>query len=207
MKILCVDTSLKQCHVALSDGKSQWYESVTHVTRGQDGLVPDLVASLLRQANLSLSDLDRVAVGVGPGSFTGIRIGLAYVKGIMVALPQCQGIALTSFDLLRVAAQCGQQSEGEASYAVPIKADHFAVLCPDGAIQQKTTEELSVSGTVFVPDLPEMATTPFEKVTVTPQVLLIAAQQNVDQDQPCLTASDLQPIYVRDADVTVKKKT
>ncbi|MFA0775496.1 MAG: hypothetical protein THHGLFOP_001013, partial [Candidatus Fervidibacter sp.] len=48
--------------------------------------LPDLVQATLRQAQTDFSDLDLIAVSLGPGSFTSVRVGLAFAKGLAMAL-------------------------------------------------------------------------------------------------------------------------
>ena len=61
----------------------------------------------LDRAGITLKDLHGIAVGIGPGSFTGLRVGLAYAKGLVFAL-ECALIGISSFDCLALAAfeQC-----------------------------------------------------------------------------------------------------
>ena len=81
MKILSVDTSAKTCSVALYlDGISDELfisENLTH----SETLAP-LTEELMSKNKVDYSSLDYIAVNTGPGSFTGIRIGVAFVKGI-----------------------------------------------------------------------------------------------------------------------------
>lgn len=63
---------------------------------GQDALLPELVQECLDQCDLSFSDLKRIGVCVGPGSFTGLRIGVAYARGLALALDiPCLGVTST----------------------------------------------------------------------------------------------------------------
>lgn len=85
-QILAVDTSQIQAAVALvRDGKL--VDSVTgNVAVSHSEALMPLIDELLKRAGLKVSDIDAFGVGVGPGSFTGIRIGCATVKGLAQVL-------------------------------------------------------------------------------------------------------------------------
>jgi tRNA threonylcarbamoyladenosine biosynthesis protein TsaB len=78
---LAFDTATAVATSALVDGDEVLCE---RVSRAQT-LLED-VDALLRQAGAHPSDLDRLAVGLGPGSFTGVRIGLAVARGLALSL-------------------------------------------------------------------------------------------------------------------------
>src|SRR5262245_58954578 len=61
------------------------------------------VDALLRQAGASVSDLDRLVVGLGPGSFTGVRIGLAVARGLALSL-DLRGAGVSTLDALAAGA-------------------------------------------------------------------------------------------------------
>ena len=81
MLTLAFDTATAVATSALVDGDEVLGE---RVSRAQT-LLED-VDALLRQAGAHPSDLDRLAVGLGPGSFTGVRIGLAVARGLALSL-------------------------------------------------------------------------------------------------------------------------
>lgn len=81
MLILAFDTATSVATSALVDGDELLGE---RVSRAQT-LLED-VDALLRQAGSHPSELDRLAVGIGPGSFTGVRIGLAVARGLALSL-------------------------------------------------------------------------------------------------------------------------
>lgn len=85
MRILALDTSTLVGTVAvLADGelRAEWSASV-RASHGET-LLPRL-ARTLEEAGLALADVDLFAVGIGPGSFTGVRIGVATAKGLALA--------------------------------------------------------------------------------------------------------------------------
>ena len=65
--------------------------------------LPAAAAEVVAQAGLGLKDLHGIAVGIGPGSFTGLRVGIAYAKGLVLALG-CALIGIPTFDGLALAA-------------------------------------------------------------------------------------------------------
>ena len=85
--ILCIETATKLCSVALTrDGSvlaSRDLESDKHVHAEKVNVFIDEV---MKEAGLPLKDLNAVAVGIGPGSYTGLRIGLSAAKGLCYAL-------------------------------------------------------------------------------------------------------------------------
>lgn len=87
MKIIAIDTAATACSAAVCDENKSLlacFEAATGRKHSQD-FMPG-VEQMLKQAELRLCDMDAIAVTVGPGSFTGIRIGLATAKAWGFAL-------------------------------------------------------------------------------------------------------------------------
>jgi tRNA threonylcarbamoyladenosine biosynthesis protein TsaB len=81
MNLLALDTSSDACSVALQVGEEIFEKHVVEPREHTKILVP-VIEELLRAAGVSLSNLDAVVLGNGPGSFTGMRIGASVAQGI-----------------------------------------------------------------------------------------------------------------------------
>src|SRR5262245_49402553 len=87
MRVLAIDTALEACSAAVLDtdpGGILPSESIPMVRGHAEALMP-LIARAMSEARLGFLELDRVAVTVGPGSFTGLRVGVSAARGIAVA--------------------------------------------------------------------------------------------------------------------------
>lgn len=85
MKILAVDTSSNCSSVSLSDGSTLLGECLLGEDRCNSGRLMDSISGLLQAARLTPDGVDAFAVSLGPGSFTGVRVGIATVKGLAMA--------------------------------------------------------------------------------------------------------------------------
>src|SRR6185295_5618670 len=86
MKILAVDTALGACSAAVVDGDTVRAHRLEAMDRGHAEALAPMVQAVMREANLEFSELDRLAVTTGPGTFTGQRVGLAFMRGLRIAL-------------------------------------------------------------------------------------------------------------------------
>ena len=98
MKILHIETSSKNCSVAISDGEEILClcEEVSDNYKQSESL-HSFVEWALEGADISLKDLDAISLGKGPGSYTGLRIGAASAKGFCYGL-KLPLIAINSLD-------------------------------------------------------------------------------------------------------------
>lgn len=84
--ILSIDTSTKVCSVALhKDGKLLAINEL-YTEKSHSGMLTTLCENVVKHAGFNLQDLDAVAVAKGPGSYTGLRIGVSTAKGFCFAL-------------------------------------------------------------------------------------------------------------------------
>ena len=83
--ILCIETATGLCSVALCDGNRVIALKESAEGRSHASLLTLFIRDLLHEAGIRASDLNAVAVSKGPGSFTGLRIGVSAAKGIAYA--------------------------------------------------------------------------------------------------------------------------
>jgi tRNA threonylcarbamoyladenosine biosynthesis protein TsaB len=86
MKILAVDTALGACSVAVLSGERILSHRYEVMERGHAEALAPMVQRAMQDAGLSFGDLERLAVTTGPGTFTGQRVGLAFMRGLRLAL-------------------------------------------------------------------------------------------------------------------------
>lgn len=82
MKILALETSAVTASVAVTENETLLAQSFQNSGLTHSATLMPMVADLLKNTALKLEDMDVIAVSVGPGSFTGIRIGVAAAKGL-----------------------------------------------------------------------------------------------------------------------------
>lgn len=137
--ILCTDTSTKACSVALSqDGKILaelliHEEGFTHAEQ-----LHSLLQKVLDDAGVTWKDLDAMAIGKGPGSYTGLRIGVSAAKGICYAL-KIPLIAIPTLKIMAVHASRLEAIPAQATLRPMIDARRMEVYT---AAYSPTFEEL-----------------------------------------------------------------
>jgi len=85
MNLLSINTAFPACDIAVLEGSVVRARLREPMMRGQDARLPGLCADALTTAGLTLAELDRIAVVIGPGSFTGVRVGVAFARGLALA--------------------------------------------------------------------------------------------------------------------------
>jgi len=125
--ILCLETSTKNCSVALGNRggdlisiKEDGSDSYTHAEK-----LHVFIQEVLDTAGIGFSQLDAVAVSEGPGSYTGLRIGVSSAKGMAYAL----GLPLIAVKTLEAMAQEHLQKDVNGLFIPMIDARRMEVFC------------------------------------------------------------------------------
>lgn len=216
--LLAVETSAETCSVALHSGGEvrEWFEHTP--MRHAEELLP-AVRALLTEAGVRLSDLDAIAFGRGPGSFTSLRIGIGAVQGLAwgARLP-----VVPVSSLAAVAQQAVTDPGREADHVcVAMDARMQEVFCGEyivgrnGLVEAAGTERVCAPGAVAPPATAFIAAgNGFERYEelgpvgaaalrclpdVWPRAGAVAAlAQAWLQDHEPLPAEQAQPVYIRD---------
>lgn len=103
--ILSIETTGQCCGVALTKGNVLLSEYTIFVNNLHDKLLAELTSRLLNDLQYSFDDLNAIAVSSGPGSFTGLRIGVAFAKGLclndnpkLIEIPTLEAFAFSSIE-------------------------------------------------------------------------------------------------------------
>lgn len=235
-RVLGFDTSAQVTSLALCQGGGPGQttrvlieQHVPADNRHAETLLPSLKA-MLEEAGWSLEQLDAIAVGVGPGSFTGVRVGVATAKGLglalhkpvfpVVSLEALAHEALRASDNARIAA-CLDAFKGELFCAVYKRegAELRAELAPFHAVPEAVREGLAAvsgaepltlvgAGVTRYPELLADAPAAFQVLSniAAPRASIVAelaAARFARREIPELAR--VAPIYLRDSDAQLPK--
>ena len=123
LKVLAFDTSTDRLSIAVTDGVRVWQHSGPGGAQASTSLIPAILA-LLVESGMGLSELDAIAFGRGPGSFTGLRTACAVAQGLAFGANHGAGIPVLPIDTLMAVAeearfqQFGAAAENDAPLSV-----------------------------------------------------------------------------------------
>jgi len=128
-KILCIETATEVCSVAISSQGKLLALEENHEGNAHASQLHLLVQKVLDSAGISLQDLDAVAVSKGPGSYTGLRVGVSTAKGYCYALG-IPLIAINTLESLVRAQGLGERQQETTSLYIPmLDARRMEVYC------------------------------------------------------------------------------
>ncbi|CAG9001383.1 MAG: tRNA threonylcarbamoyladenosine biosynthesis protein TsaB [Candidatus Celerinatantimonas neptuna] len=223
VNILAIDTATEACSVALQ-WKGQQFECFEECPREHTKKILPMVESILKKANVKLEALDAIAYGQGPGSFTGVRIGVAAAQGLAFGadLPLIGVSTLAAManrvmrdQLVPVAVAAIDARMGEIYHAIYQQKDGLPVLVDEEKVIDAALldEDNSLKGAavgtgwltyheILSGKYPHVLNTVEIKLPHAYDMLDIA--QNLYDSKNILRAEQATPVYLRDK-VTWKK--
>jgi tRNA threonylcarbamoyladenosine biosynthesis protein TsaB len=140
MKILAVDTALGACSVALLDGERICAHRFVAMERGHAEALAPMVDEAMRAAGATFAGIDRLAVTTGPGTFTGQRVGMAFMRGLRVALEKPLA-GITTLEAMAAAAR----DEAGAEFAAALHDARRAEVYAYAGSQEKTVVSVRIA--------------------------------------------------------------
>lgn len=142
MNILALDTCTELCSAAILAGDTLYTESQP-TQRGHSDMILSMMDSLFEQSGLTIKDIDVIAFGRGPGSFTGVRVGVGVAQGIAFA----RDLPVVAVSSLAALAQHVADQLGAKHIAVAIDARMNEIYCAsyhveEGLVKIKTDEKV-----------------------------------------------------------------
>ncbi len=149
MRILGIDTSGKVASVALTDDEKLICEKVLYTKLTHSQIILPMVKEVLSDSGLDFKDIDIIAVADGPGSYTGLRIGIAAVKGICFGAPniKCAGVSTLKALAYNCVEFCGKIISVMRARPGVVYVGEF--LSDGGAVTQLVSDKVCTEDEVF----------------------------------------------------------
>lgn len=135
MIVLAIDTALAACSAAVLDTASHGpalAERVEPMARGHAEALMPLIGGLMEETGIGLAGIDRFAVTVGPGTFTGVRIGVAAVRGFALATGR-PAVGVTTLAALDETARMAGHGESPIVVAIDARRGEAYAQCFDAS--------------------------------------------------------------------------
>ena len=221
MKLLAIDTSSNACSVALCLN-DKIHELHKIVPMQQSQMILPLIDELLHTAEIELNQLDALAFGCGPGSFTGVRIAASVIQGLAYAT----GLPIIKISSLAAVAQGAYEASGWKKIAVAMDARIKEVYWGTYQVNEKGLVELKGEEIVCPPNnIPalkdsdwygagnawEVYSLPFHplelNIALLPQAssIISLAKENFQQKK-WIKPEEALPVYLRDKVAEKQKK-
>ncbi len=196
--VLALDTALAACSAAISRDGVTLASRSERIGRGHDRVLMPMLGAVLADAGLDYADLDGIAATVGPGAFTGIRIGLAAARGLVLALGR-PGAGVTTLESLAARAGPGPLVATLDSG----RGDFFAqAFDGDGAtLHQPTLLDATAVGELAEHAGAKVIGAAVGETIEPPDPAVVARLGTRDLANGC--PRPLLPLYLRAADITL----
>jgi tRNA threonylcarbamoyladenosine biosynthesis protein TsaB len=219
VRLLAVETSTRAGGVALLEGERLRGEYVLDVSATHSERLMPAIDRLLGDAGWAAPDLQALAVAVGPGSFTGLRIGLSAVKGLALALgipvaavPTLDAIAASlPFSSLPVCPVLDAR-KGEV-YTCRYRWDgtamrrewEYLALTPDDLASRIDEPTILLGDGAHLVETPHARTAPAHRRGPSPGAVAVLGVERLARGDT-VVASELVPIYLRPSEAELKRR-
>ncbi|CAN5558817.1 hypothetical protein BH10PSE7_BH10PSE7_29740 [soil metagenome] len=158
MILLAFDTAMAACSAAVYDSSRGEIlaQASARMDRGHADALAPMIRDVMLQAGAAFGDLARIGVTIGPGSFTGVRTGIAMARGFGVAL----NVPIAGIDTLTAIAQNAPKGEHPIAVAADARKDELYVAC------------LAAGGTLLMPPAVLTAEVALARLPNEPSILL-----------------------------------
>jgi tRNA threonylcarbamoyladenosine biosynthesis protein TsaB len=202
MKILAFDTTNSLASVAIVDKGKLLSFQITKEASNQAEMLFKLIKDALLESNLKLEDINLVSVTNGPGSFTGVRVGLAAALGMEMNI-NAKLIALSNFQVL---AYSKKESINDIAVIVDARREQVYLQLFNSKLRSITepalisckdislSKDISIIGDGFEQENKDLM------INVDAKLLAQASEFYFDQD----LYSDIAPLYIREPDIGKK---
>lgn len=200
MKALCINSSSSIAEVCVINEEQIHSEFVPSPHSEKLMLAVD---KLLTKNDLEVKDLDTFCVVVGPGSFTGVRIAVATIKGMAVVNTNAKIVSLTNFDMIAknvrdtsnflVVLDSGNEDRYVALFSNGVCQKMFPMN--DGEIEKCATQNI-IKIYANILEKEKLNNAKFEYVTIKPDTLSLLCKQKVSLGE-VVSLNDLAPLYIK----------
>ncbi len=194
--ILAIETALEACGVSVATG-DQCHTIFEPMKRGQTERLIPMVMEACEGVNITLKDVEAVCVTRGPGSFTGVRVGLSVAR-TLANIREIPLYGLTSFEALSLF------MEGKSSYGIVLESkrtDVYFQAIVDGQAQEPcvTTYESLLETYPDLELIGNVAPLQFDQKALTVKMIEYVQSGQAEEGQ-------ISPYYCREADISASKK-
>lgn len=233
MNILTIDTTVNGSFVSVMHANGVFSKTNSHM-RGQASFLLSLISNTLQEASIKFTDIDLLAVATGPGSFTGIRVGIAAMQGISLSA-DIPLIGINNFDIYSHYCNCkydncydiftiieSYRSEVfcrikrcNGDTGTPFQADIDEIIRYLKTEQQRSAKKAIICGgaskileQVANSNIPNMVFDVTEEL-VTSEVMIDVVLNKVSSGEELSKMAEKNlavPFYIRPPDVTFSKK-
>lgn len=230
--ILLFDTSTPTGYLALGNERQVVASAIWQAEQSHSSQLPPHIQAALKEAGLTAADLTHIAVGIGPGSFTGLRVALATAKGLGIALG-IPIIAVASLKLFAAACRATtpqivattdafrgelylgiyEQSVGEGTARSFKQNQEIHSMTPADAITslRHLTDPFTITGTGFAryesQFTNELGPIPFVPLTNPDFAGMLGVAAEHVQEKRFADPAAILPYYVRHAEAVEKKQS